>query len=75
MSSSALNKINPKKLLHSKWTAITPKDKEKHFIVSDLEYDQDNFVIKCVIEAVLTKKQQEINWKDLLDSENWKQGW
>lgn len=72
---STMNKINPKKLLHSKWTAVSPKDNEKHFIVSDLEYDQDDFVIKCVIEAVLTNKKQEINWQDLKNSENWSHGW
>ena len=27
-------RLNPKKLLLSKWTAVTPHDKEKHFIVT-----------------------------------------
>ena len=25
-----MNRINPAKLLHSKWTAVEPKNKEKH---------------------------------------------
>jgi tryptophan-rich hypothetical protein len=54
---------------------VSPEAREKHFIVSELEYDQDDFVIRCVIEAVLTKRQQEIDWKDLKNSQNWMHGW
>ena len=28
--------LNPKKLKHSKWTAVQPHNKEKHFIVTRL---------------------------------------
>ena len=28
------NPVSPKKLLHSKWTACLPTDKEKHFLVT-----------------------------------------
>ncbi len=28
-----MNKINPQKLLNSKWTAVKPVKKEKHFLV------------------------------------------
>ena len=31
-----MNKVNPKKLLNSKWTAQTPQNKEKHFIVTNI---------------------------------------
>jgi hypothetical protein len=30
-----MNNINPKKLLNSKWTAVTPVNKEKHFMNSE----------------------------------------
>ncbi|MDH3987431.1 MAG: TIGR02450 family Trp-rich protein, partial [Gammaproteobacteria bacterium] len=33
------NKINPKKLLKSKWTAAEPKNREKHFMVTEVEFD------------------------------------
>lgn len=29
-------RLNPKKLLLSKWTAVQPQDKEKHYIVTEL---------------------------------------
>jgi hypothetical protein len=35
-----MNKINPKKLLKSKWTAVTAVNKEKHFIISEIEFDE-----------------------------------
>ena len=70
-----MNTINPKKLLNSKWTAVTPLKKEKHFIVSELDFDEDDVVILCVIEAVMTKRMMEINWDDLKDSSHWLQGW
>ncbi|HCH4279606.1 TPA: TIGR02450 family Trp-rich protein [Vibrio parahaemolyticus] len=39
-----MNKIHPKKLLHSKWTATSPKNKEKHFVVTEMELDEDGNV-------------------------------
>ena len=29
-----MNPLNPKKLLLTKWTAVNPLDKQKHFLVS-----------------------------------------
>ena len=29
-----MNPLNPKKLLLTKWTAVTPSAKQKHFLVS-----------------------------------------
>ena len=70
-----MNRINPKKLLHSKWTAVMPKNKEKHFLVVDIEFDEEGLVVCCVLEAVLTKIKNPINWCDLKDSDKWKMGW
>ncbi len=70
-----MNRINPKKLLHSKWTAAMPTYKEKHFIVSEVEYDDENNVASCVIEAVLSNRIQSIDWETLKDDTVWKQGW
>ena len=33
MTSPTRPRLNPKKLLLSKWTAVTPTSKEKHFVV------------------------------------------
>ena len=57
----AMNKINPKKLLNSKWTAVKPINKEKHFLISELEFDENDKVIHCLIEAVISKQLQSIN--------------
>ncbi|EJG1991251.1 hypothetical protein BBM25_01470 [Vibrio parahaemolyticus] len=70
-----MNRIHSKKLLHSKWTATSPKNKEKHFVVTEMELDEDGNVVKCVIEAVMNKREQEMNWQDLKDPELWRQGW
>jgi tryptophan-rich hypothetical protein len=70
-----MNKINPKKLLRSKWTAVHPTNKEKHFLITKLKLDDDGEVIHCLIEAVFTKREEAINWQDLKDSERWVQGW
>ncbi len=70
-----MNKINPKKLLNSKWTAATPVNKEKHFIICDIEFDEEGIVIACYIEALMSKRSMPINWLDLKDDSRWLQGW
>jgi tryptophan-rich hypothetical protein len=71
-----MNKINPKKLLNSKWTAVMPsKKKEKHFIVSEVEYDEEGVVVSCSIEAVLSKRSSLIDWQELKDDLRWLYGW
>jgi len=70
-----MNKINPKKLLNSKWTAMTPMKKEKHFMVSEIEFDEQGSVKLCCIEAVISKHSIPINWHDLKDDNNWAHGW
>ena len=70
-----MNRINPKKLLNSKWTAINPKNKEKHFIITEMEFDENNTVVSCIIQAVMTKRSNFINWNDLKDNSHWQQGW
>ncbi|MCJ7555980.1 MAG: TIGR02450 family Trp-rich protein [Gammaproteobacteria bacterium] len=70
-----MNKINPKKLLNSKWTAVRPTNKEKHFLVSELEFDEEGAVMSCSIEAVVSKRSTPIDWKDLQDMNSWIHGW
>jgi tryptophan-rich hypothetical protein len=70
-----LNKFNPKKLLHSKWTAVKPMNKEKHFMVTDAVYDEHGEVELCKIEAVYSNRQQSIDWLMLKDDKQWLQGW
>ena len=70
-----MNKINPKKLLNSKWTSVTPTNKEKHFIVSEIEFDEEGVVVSCSIEAVISKRSIPVDWHDLQDDGNWIHGW
>ncbi len=70
-----MNKINPQKLLNSKWTAITPINKEKHFVVIEVKFDEEAIVVSCSLEAVMSKRCIPISWQDLKDNEYWHQGW
>ncbi len=70
-----MNHINPRKLLHSKWTSVTPVKKEKHFIVTEVEFDEEGLVIHCSIEAVISKCSNPIDWQNLKDSSQWAHGW
>ena len=70
-----MNRINPKKLLHSKWTAVAPVNREKHFMITDVEVDEEGQVIGCEIEAVLFRRQMQIDWSELKDDARWLQGW
>ncbi|QWD65135.1 TIGR02450 family Trp-rich protein [Polynucleobacter sp. MWH-UH2A] len=71
------NKIHPKKLMLSKWTAVHPIAKQKHFLISKVITPEDpEAIIEFVeIEAVYSKKVRQIAWRDLLNSEEWLQGW
>lgn len=70
-----MNRINPKKLLNSKWTAVKPLNREKHFMVTEVTLDEEGSVIDCLIEAVLSKRTTAIDWHVLTDSEQWLHGW
>lgn len=70
-----MHAINPKKLLHSKWTATQPKRKEKHFTVCTVEFDDVGAVILCEIEAILSRRTYPIDWRELKDPQHWSQGW
>ncbi len=70
-----MNQINPRKLLRSKWTAVSPSNKEKHFIITDIEFDDEGVVIHCEIEAVMSKRTQLIDWRQLKEQDVWLQGW
>ena len=70
-----MNQIHPKKLLNSKWTAIRPINKEKHFVVSRVEFDDEGLVIECELNAVMSNRFIQIEWSTLKDPEVWLQWW
>jgi tryptophan-rich hypothetical protein len=70
-------KINPKKLLLSKWTAVHPITKQKHFLVSKVILPEapEEKIELVEIEAIYSKKTRQIAWRDLMNSKEWLQGW
>jgi len=70
-----MNSINPRKLLNSKWTAVNPVQKEKHFVVTELEIDEEGAVVHCSLEAVISNRSKAIEWQELKDNRKWLQGW
>ena len=72
-----MNLLNPKKLLLSKWTAVTPAAKQKHFLISRvIQPELPTDPIELVeIESVFSKETQVIPWRNLQDADVWRQGW
>jgi tryptophan-rich hypothetical protein len=52
-----------------------PLNKEKHFIITEVEYDEYSVVVSCLIEAIMSKRSIHIQWRDLKDTAQWVQGW
>ena len=69
--------LHPKKLLLSKWTAVKPLAKQKHFLVCKvIEPEPPEAPVGWIeIESVYSKKVRRIRWRELLDGAVWKQGW
>jgi tryptophan-rich hypothetical protein len=69
--------LNPRKLLHSKWTAVRPWNKEKHSLVTGIVDPEPpgSPVVSIEIEAVHSKKLWVIPRRELTDTTQWKRGW
>jgi tryptophan-rich hypothetical protein len=60
----------------SKWPAVTPVRREKHFLALDwVRDDEGEPTDHLVLEAVLTHRLREIHWRELEDSRSWQVGW
>ena len=72
-----MNPLSPKKLLLTKWTAVKPIAKQKHFLISKviLPEPPSEKIEWVEIEALMTKKVSRIAWRDLTNSTLWIQGW
>ena len=70
-----MNPVNPKKLLHSKWTATEPRRREKHFIVTAVKTDASGAARGCTLEAVHSGNELSLDWRELKDPARWKIGW
>ena len=71
------NVLSPKKLLQTKWTAVAPRNKEKHFLVIKVIDPEPpgSPVVSVEIEAVYSKRARIIGWRELTDVAQWRRGW
>jgi tryptophan-rich hypothetical protein len=69
--------LSPKKLLHTKWTAVAPRNKEKHFLVTKViePVPLSSPVVSVEIEAVHSKRVRVIAWRELKNPAQWRRGW
>lgn len=74
---SGMNPFQPKKLLLSKWTAVAPVNKEKHFIVTRVVAPEEpgGAVEWVELDAVHSRQTRRIAWTSLRDDTQWRQGW
>ena len=72
-----MNPLSPKKLLLTKWTAVQPLCKDKHFLVTyvlvpEIAGEKIEWVD---LEAVFSRAIRRVSWRELQNEEVWKQGW
>jgi tryptophan-rich hypothetical protein len=70
-----MNRFSPRKLKLSKWTARQPRNKEKHFLVTDLLLDEQGELLQIELQAVYSQRSQWLDWRELRDDEQWQMGW
>jgi tryptophan-rich hypothetical protein len=72
-----MNPLHPKKLLRTKWTAVQPVARNKHFmVVKVLEPEPPATALEWVeLEAVYSGTVTRIAWRELRDTACWRQGW
>ncbi len=71
-------KMDYKKIINSKWTAVNVKNREKHFLVVEKikKNDPHGILVDYLqIEAVLTKKIYQIPMEQIKDKSKWIVGW
>lgn len=73
--STPQHRLEPRKLLLSKWTAAHPRQREKHFLVTELFRDEEGTVIEIELQAVLTRRSERLPWQVLRDAQTWLMGW
>ena len=62
-----MNPLSPKKLLLTKWTAVTPHNREKHFVVVRvIEPEPPSIRVEQVeLEAVHSRQVYLLHWREL----------
>ena len=70
-----MRRLNPNKLLLSKWTAAHPRHKEKHFMVTEVFRDEEGTVLDIELQAILTGRAERLPWQTLKNPVDWQIGW
>ncbi|MCP4001543.1 MAG: TIGR02450 family Trp-rich protein [Gammaproteobacteria bacterium] len=70
-----MNHLSSKKLLHTKWTARLPINKEKHFLVTAVHCDEEGNPQAVTLEAVYSQRDRQLDWRELKDVQRWQTGW
>jgi len=70
-----MNPVNPKKLLQSKWTAVAPRNREKHLLVTAVRYDEEGAPQTCILEAIHSQRETELGGRELKNAGQWLMGW
>ena len=72
-----MRRLNPQQLLLSKWTAVAPRKKENHFIVTKvIEPEPPAMQIEFVeLEVVYNLRSFTLHRRELTDASRWLQGW
>lgn len=89
--STGMNPVHPKKLLLTKWTAVQPVARQKHFVVTKViepEMVEGPMASSGVaptaktqriewieMEAAYSGKVHRMAWRELRDTSLWRQGW
>ena len=71
------NQLSPKKLLLSKWTAVQPRNQERHFVVTRvIPPEPPALRVELVeLQAVHSGRMVVLHWRMLTDASVWRQGW
>jgi tryptophan-rich hypothetical protein len=77
MTTAPKNPLSPKKLFHTKWTAVTPINKEKHFLVVRVVLPEPpaTRIDSVELQAVHSSRSTVLAWRELTDATRWRQGW
>ena len=70
-----VNPVNLNKLLSSKWTAVNPSNRERHFLVCGVQRDANDRIVRCELEAITSGNSYELDWRQLRDDRQWLPGW
>ena len=70
-----MSQVNVGTLHLSKWTAVEPRAKEKHFQVVEVSNRTAVLTGTCILEAIISRRRIKLDCLELNDPEKWLVGW